>query len=44
MVTAGEFQSVAHGSSNSGVKSTFLDDQLDYVKSMMQIDDDNDFN
>ena len=43
MVTAGAFQSVAPGSSNSGVKSTFLDDQLDYVKSMMQIDDDDDF-
>ena len=31
MVTAGEFQNVAPGSSNSGAKPTFSDDQLDYV-------------
>ena len=43
MVTAGAFQNVAPGSSNSGAKPTFLDDQLDYVQSMMQIDDNDDF-
>ena len=43
MVTVGAFQSVAPGSSNSGVKPNFFDDQLDYVQSMMQIDDDNNF-
>ena len=40
MVTAGAFQSVGPGSSNSGAKPTFLDDHLEYVQSMMQIDDD----
>ena len=43
MVTAGAFQSVAPGSSNAGAKPTFSDDQLDYVQSMMQIDDDDNF-
>ena len=43
MVTAGAFQSVAPGSSNLGVKPTFSDDQLDYVQSMMQINDDDNF-
>ena len=37
------FQIVAPGSSNSVAKPTFSDDQLDYVQSMMQIDDDDDF-
>ena len=43
MVTAGAFQNIVPGSSNSGEKPTFSDDQLDYVKSMMQIDDNDDF-
>ena len=43
MVTAGAFQNVAPGSSNSGEKPTFLDDQLDYVQSMMKVNDDDDF-
>ena len=43
MVTAGAFQKVAPGSSNSGAKPTFSDDQLEYVQSMMQIDDNDDF-
>ena len=43
MVTTGAFQSVAPGSSNSGAKPKFSDNQLDYVQSMMQIDDDDDF-
>ena len=40
MVSAGAFQSVGPGSYNSCAKPTFSDDQLDYVQSMMQIDDD----
>ena len=43
MVTARAFQNVAHGSSNSGAKPTFSGDQLHYVQSMMQIDDNDDF-
>ena len=43
MVTAGAFQSFEPGSSNSGAKPTFSDDPLDYVQSMMQIDDDENF-
>ena len=43
MVIAGALQNVAPGSSNLGAKPTFLDDQLDYVQSMMQINDNNDF-
>ena len=43
MVTAGAFQNVAPGSSNLGSKTTFSDDHLDYVQSMMQIDDNDDF-
>ena len=43
MVTAGAFQIVVPGSSNSGAKLTFSDDQLDYVQRMAQIDDNDDF-
>ena len=35
MVTAGAFQNIAPGSSNLGENPTFLNDQLDYVQSMM---------
>ena len=42
MVTAGEFHNVTPGSSNSGAKPTFSDDQLDYVQSMIQINDNDD--
>ena len=43
MVTAGAFQSVTPGSSNLGVKPTVSDDQLDYVQSMMKVNDDDNF-
>ena len=43
MVTTGAFQNVSPGISNLGAKPTSSDDQLNYVQSMMQIDDNNDF-
>ena len=38
MVTAGAFHNVTPGSSNSGAKPTFSDNELDYVQTMMPND------